>query len=87
MTEVYSSPGSSKAKKKQPYWMIYVAALFGGVIMLSDALGFAPMQKITVKLGVALIYSAFILLTSKAQKIAITAACIVWLSVIATFVF
>jgi hypothetical protein len=87
VTEVYSSPGSSKAKKKQPYWMIYVAALFGGVIMLSDAFSFAKMQKDTLKVGLALILSALFMLSTKAQKIAITAVCIIWLSVIATWIW
>ena len=49
-----SSSDVNRVSAKQPYWMLYVAGIFGGIILLADALGFAPLERVTAKLAIAL---------------------------------
>ena len=46
------------AGPKQPYWIIYLGLLLAGILMLSQAAGYHPMQKISAKLSLGLLYSA-----------------------------
>jgi len=73
--------------KKTAWWMLYVSMAFAGVFLLADALGYAPLQKTTAKLGVALIYSTFVLLIGRGRPIGYVAAALIWAAVIATWVW
>ncbi len=75
-------PSSSS---EQSYWPLYISMLFSGVFLLAEALGFAPLQKSTAKIGIALIYSTFILMTARGKKISYIAAGLIWLAVFATW--
>lgn len=86
MTE-QSASTANRPSTKPTYWMIYIAALFGGLILLADALGFAPMQRVTGKLAIGLIYSAFVLMTGKGKNVSVAAAVLIWAAIIATFVW
>jgi RsiW-degrading membrane proteinase PrsW (M82 family) len=80
-----ASSGGAKAKKAEPWWLLYVAALLGGLLFLSEAIHYYPLMKISAKLGIALIYSAFALLLAGQKRPAIAAAVLIWLAVIGTF--
>ena len=83
-----SSPETpKKTKKKPPYWLIYVALLLGGLLLLADAFGLSTLQKWTARLGIALVYSALALVVGNGRAPGYIAAVIVWLCVLITYLF
>jgi len=70
--------------KKPYYWLIYIAALVAGALLIADAAGYAPLQKITARLGAALLYSAFALLVAAGRPSGIIATVLVWIAVVLT---
>ena len=82
-----STSGTNRVSSKQPYWMLYIAGLFGGIILLTDALGFVLLERVTTRLAIALIYSTFVLMVGKGKKLSIAAAVLIWAAVIATFIW
>jgi hypothetical protein len=78
---------ASKARppsKKQHYWLVYFSLLLAGLLLLADAFGYAHLQRWTVKLGIALIYSALSLFIGNGRAVGFIAAVVVWLAVLAT---
>lgn len=74
-----------KSQGKKPYyWLIYVAALVAGALLLADAAGYAPLRKLTARFGIALLYSAFALLVGAGRPSGIIATVLVWIAVILT---
>jgi len=67
-------------------WLIYLAALIAGAVLLADAYSYAPIQKITAKLGIGLLFSAFALLVGNGRAAGYVAVVILWIAVILTFV-
>jgi len=79
---------ASKARppsKKQPYWLVYFSFLLAGLVLLADAYNLAHLHWWTVKLGIALIYSALSLFIGNGRAAGFIAAAVVWLAVLATF--
>ena len=79
------SSKSGPLAKSQPYWLIYLAMLIGGLLLLAHAMSLAAAQTLALKLAVALLYSAFALCISGSRLTGIWAAMIVWVVVILTF--
>ncbi|MEW6050947.1 MAG: hypothetical protein AB1644_07795 [Candidatus Zixiibacteriota bacterium] len=69
-------------KPTQPYWLVYLAALLSGLLMLAQAMHYYPATKITAKLGVALIYSAIALFIGNGRPAGFIATTIIWVAVI-----
>ncbi len=76
---------SGPKKPSQPYWLIYVGLLFGGMLLLADAQHYLPLQKISAKLGIGMIYSAFALFVANGKPAGIFATIIIWIAVLTTF--
>jgi len=79
---------ASQAKppsKKQPYWLVYFSFLLAGLLLLADAYNLAHLHWWTVKLSIALIYSALSLFIGNGRAAGFIAAAVVWLAVLATF--
>jgi hypothetical protein len=74
-----------KQKPSQPYWLIYVGLLLGGILLLADAQHFLPLQKISAKLGIGMVYSAFALFVGSGKPAGIAATVVIWVAVLATF--
>jgi len=78
---------TDKGKKKQePYWLVYVSAFLSGLVLLTDAIQYAPMQKVSARLGIALVFSAFALIVGRNNTPSVIAAALIWAAVIMTFV-
>lgn len=79
--------GSDKQSKKrsQPYWLVYLALLIGGVLMMADAYQIMHLHRWTARIGIALIYSAVALLVGNGRWAGFMATAIVWLAVAATY--
>lgn len=71
--------------KKQPYWLVYFSLLLAGLLLLADAYHLAHLYRWTVKLGIALVFSAFSLFIGNGRAAGFIAAAVVWLAVIAIF--
>jgi len=70
--------------RKQPVWLIYFSLLVAGLLLLGDALNIPHFHRWTLKLGVALVYSAVCLFIGNGRKAGFIAVILVWLAVIAT---
>ncbi len=75
----------SSKKKNQYYWLIYLAFLLGGIILIAQAVDFTPITKWTAKLGVALLFSAFALLVANGKKTGYVATSIIWIVIIISY--
>jgi hypothetical protein len=80
--------GSDKqsAKKKQPYWLVYLALLIGGALMIAYAYQIMHLDRWTARIGIALMYSAIALLVGNGRWTGFMATAIVWLAVVATYI-
>jgi len=76
---------STPPKEKPYYWLIYVAALLAGLLLIADAVSFRPVTKITARLGIALLYTAFAFITAGSRGSAIVGSILIWLAVLLTF--
>ena len=75
----------SPKKKSQYYWLIYLALLLGGIILIAQAVDFTHINKWTAKLGVALLFSAFALLVANGKKTGYVATSIIWIVIIISY--
>ena len=75
----------SSKKKSQYYWLIYLAFLLGGIILIAQAVDFTSITKWTAKLGVALLFSAFALLVANGKKTGYVATSIIWIVIIISY--
>ncbi len=75
----------SQSKKKPHYWLIYVAALLGGLLLLADAVDYGPAVKLTARLGIGLIYTALVFLAVGSRPSAWIGAVMLWLAIALTF--
>jgi len=74
-----------KGGAPKAYWLVYVALLIGGVLLISDASKFAPLQRISAKLGIGMLYSAFALFVGNGRPAGLIASGILWVAILATF--
>jgi hypothetical protein len=74
-----------KKVKKQPYWVLYLSILLSGLVLIADAVSYAPVQKITARLGIALLVSALALIIGNGRTVGYAAAALIWIAVIVTF--
>ncbi|MEW6412829.1 MAG: hypothetical protein AB1483_10200 [Candidatus Zixiibacteriota bacterium] len=73
-------------KKKQPMWLVYVALLLGGAILLADAYNVTQLDRWTARLGLSLVYTALALFVGNGRTVGFVAVAIVWLAVIASYI-
>jgi hypothetical protein len=71
--------------KGEPWWVVYIALLVAGVILLGEAYEVAQLQKWTARLGISLVYSAMALLVANGKFPGILAAVIVWVAALISF--
>ena len=70
--------------KKQPYWLIYLALLLSGLLLLGDAYNLFGLNRWTARLGIGLLYSVFALIVGKDRPAGIFGIAIVIISIIIT---
>ena len=69
----------------QALWLVYMSAAAAGLLLLGDALAYAPLQKLTARLGIALLFSAVALVVANGRATGYIATAIIWLAVLVTF--
>ena len=80
---------ASEAKppsKKQPYWLVYFSLLLAGLVLLADAFDYSYLQRWTLKLGIALVYSALSLFIGNGRAAGFIATAVIWLAVLVTII-
>ncbi len=70
---------------KQPYWIIYLGLLLAGVLMLAEAANYHPLQKISAKLSLGLLYSAVALYVGNGKAPGYIGTVIIWGAIIVSF--
>lgn len=70
---------------KQPYWIVYLGLLLAGVLMMSQAAGYYPLQKISAKLSLGLLYSAVALYVGNGRAPGYIGTVIIWGAIIVSF--
>ncbi len=76
-----------KPPQKPMWWLTYTALVIAGIVLLSDALGFAYTRKLTFLLGLGLVYSAFSLVVGRQRPSAILSVVIIWAAVVVTMLY
>jgi hypothetical protein len=80
------SDGSGAGKKpQQPYWLIYLAILLAGLLMLGQALHYYQIQRVPAKLALGLLYSAFALFVGNGRPSGFIGTAIIWAAIIISF--
>ena len=75
-----------KPKKKEPLWLIYIALLLAGLLLLADAYSVAHLSRWTAKFGMALVFSAIAFIVANGRKSGMIAVAIVWIALIASYI-
>jgi hypothetical protein len=70
---------------KQPYWVIYLGLLLAGILMLAEAANYYPLQKISAKLSLGLLYSAVALYVGDGRAPGYIGTVIIWGAIIVSF--
>ena len=83
MTEIHDN--EKRLRGKPYYWLIYIAAILSGLLLLADAAAYGPATKITARLGIAILYTAFALWLGRSCPTAWIGTILVWTAVLLTF--
>lgn len=86
MTDNKQTTATSKDKEKQqPFWLIYISIFLAGLMLLADAFHATALQKISARLGVTLVISAFNLIIGRGKPAGYIATAIIVVALIITF--
>jgi len=66
---------------RQHHWLIYIAAILSGFLLLADAANFAPATKITARLGIGLLYTTFAFMVGRVRPSAYIGAILLWVAI------
>ena len=80
-------PQAPAKSNKGAYWMIYLGLAVAAILLLGDGLSIPHLERWTAKVGVALLFTVLFLLVCRSMTRAIIASGIIWLAVIATFLY
>lgn len=69
-----------------PLWLIWVALLIAGLMLLAEAFQIYQLTRTTARLGVALVWSAAALMIGNGRWAGNVATVIVWLAVVLAYV-
>jgi hypothetical protein len=75
----------AKRKKKQPFWLIYVALLLAGILLLADAYNLTQLSRWTARLGISLVFSAIALIVGNGRTVGYMAVAIIWIAVAVSY--
>ena len=76
---------SGGKKHKEPLWLIYSSALLSGIMLLAEVVNYYPLQRISARLGIALVFSALALFIGGNSRSGYAAAALIWVVTILTF--
>nr|MBN2277985.1 hypothetical protein [candidate division Zixibacteria bacterium] len=65
-------------------WLIYTSLLLSGIILLADALNINFLARLSMRLGLGLVFSAMALIIGKNKPSGIIATAIIWVAILIT---
>ncbi len=68
----------------QHYWIAYIGLFLAGLILLADAYNMTLLNRWTARVGIALIYTAFALVTAKGRVSGTIGSVVIWVAVLLT---
>jgi len=68
----------------QRYWIAYIGLFLAGLILLADAYNMTQLDRWTARVGIALIYTAFALITAKGRMSGTIGSVVIWVAVLLT---
>ncbi len=66
------------------FWVLYLALIIAGVLLLADALQIGFLTRLSVRLGAGFIFSAIALIAGKDKPLPIISIALVWLAIVIT---
>jgi hypothetical protein len=75
---------NGSAPKGGLFWLLYLALILAGILLIADALHINYLTRLTIRLGAGFIFSAIALIAGKDKPIPIISIAIVWLAVVIT---
>ena len=75
--------GSSKA---EPNWLIYLALLLAGILLLAEAFNIYQLTRWTARLGIGLVFSAVAMFVANGRWAGNVAIVIIWLAVVVAYI-
>jgi len=80
-------PQAQARGSKGAYWMIYLGLAVAAIVLLGDGLAIPHLERWTARIGIALLFTTLFLVVCRSMTRAIIASGIVWLAVVATFLY
>ncbi|SYZ73279.1 membrane hypothetical protein [Candidatus Zixiibacteriota bacterium] len=75
---------NGSASSKGLFWVLYLALIIAGILLLADALQINFLTRLSVRLGAGFIFSAIALIAGKDKPLPIISIALVWLAIIIT---
>ncbi|MEA2031699.1 MAG: hypothetical protein U9N55_08930 [candidate division Zixibacteria bacterium] len=76
-----------KSSKKSTFWMIYVSLIVAAFVLIGDGISALYIERWSVKVGIAMLFTTFFLLVCRSLTKAIIASVIICIAVVATFLY
>jgi hypothetical protein len=75
---------NSNSSSKGLLWVLYLALIIAGILLLADALHIGFLTRLSVRLGLGFIFSAIALIAGRDKPLPIISIAVVWLSIVIT---
>jgi hypothetical protein len=85
MTETKHTTTAEAKPKRRAVWLIYIALVTAGLILIGDAFKIEILNRVTARLGIGLIFAAFALIVGNGRQAGYWAAGMVIAVIILTF--
>ncbi len=82
-----TSGAQTTKANKGPLWMIYLSLIVAAMVLLGDGLSIPHLERWTARVGVALLFTTLFLIVCRNMTRAILASAVMWLAVIATYLY
>ena len=76
-TDAPSKPG----KINQHHWLIYIAAVLASLLLIADAANFGVATKITARLGIGMLYTAFAFIVAGSRPSTYIGTILLWVAI------
>ena len=73
---------AAEGKPNQRYWIAYIGLFLAGFILLADAYNLTQLDRWTARVGIALVYTAFALVTAKGRASGTIGSIVIWVAVL-----
>jgi len=76
---------STPVKGNKMLWLIYASLILAGILLIGDGFGIQFLTRLSMRLGIGLVFSAIALIIGKDRPAGIIATAIIWVAILITF--